>query len=297
MKSQKILGLFLVFIFSATSILAEDLSCPPEEPSKVEALISGIHARLKAGTFSKEFCHELMACKGYGAVTNAECVADEFYDKHSGTAKHGNCNMDLQERRILSEYMGSLYSCMNRALYSDQATAYPTLNQSLNSALSRFPVYEGFVFRGSNLPQPVLDKHQVGTTVTYPAFTSSSTKRDVADNFGLHQFLIFSQTGRTIMGRKGGGGEHEVLFTAGTRFRVLAAKGKYFFLREVTGQETEAQAKAEDLRILNLAREAKKNFKSSYSETPDSWSCPLDDKKIPSRLVQKTIPDLSEFVD
>lgn len=297
MKSQKTIGIFFLLVFLALPLWAEDLSCPPEEPGKVEALISGINERLKAGTISNEFCNERTACYNGGSVQqshNCQSDADIHFSKYN---KFGNCNMDLQEREVLSAYMGSLYSCMNRALYSDNGAAYPTLNESLNSALKRFPSYEGFVFRGSNLPPAVLENHQVGKTITYPAYTSSSTKRGVAERFGVQQFLIYSQSGRPIMGRQGGGGEHEVLFTAGTRFRVLASTGKYFILREVTGEETAAQAKAEDSRILKLARKAKKNFNPSDSPSPDTWSCPLDDKKIPERLIQKAIPDVSQFIE
>lgn len=297
MKSQKILGLLFLFIFSVSPARADDLSCPPEEPGKIEALVAGINKRLKAGTISRKYCKEMQVCM-YGSSSKiSDCIKYGSSRTFSSSTAFGNCNLDLQEGYVLTNYMGSLYGCMNRALYSDKPTVYPTLNSSLNSALDRFPAYEGFVFRGSNLPPQVLEKHQVGKTITYPAYTSSSTNPEVARNFGTHQFLIYSKSGRPIMGINGGGSEYEVLFKAGTRFRVLAVKGAHHILREVTGQETESQEKAEDARILQLAQEAKKNFKSDYSLTPDKWGCPLDDKKIPARLMQKTIPDVRRFVE
>lgn len=297
MKSQITLSLFSLFVFSVQPLWAEDLSCPPEEPSKIGDLVTGINARLKAGTISKEFCNEKKACYSGSPVQTSDCLSENYNETFSGYQKYGNCNMDLQERQVLSEYMGTLYGCMNRALYSGKGSVYPTLNSSLNSALKRFPAYEGFVFRGSSLPKAVLEQHQVGKTITYPAYTSTSTDSEVAGRFGTHQFLIYSKSGRPIMGKHGGGYEREVLFAAGTRFRVLASTGTNFFLREVEGVETEAQAKAEDLRILNLAKKAKKNFISSDSESPDTWRCPLDDKKIPARLVQKTIPNVGKFIE
>lgn len=298
MKAQKILGLFLLLIFSATPVYAEDLSCPQEEPSKIEALVKGIHQRLKAGNLSAEFCKERVACMTSTKTSNqytsflSECSASATV---SDIPVSGNCNLDLQERRVLADYMGELYRCINSALYTSNKAAFPTLNRSLNSALKRFPAYEGFVFRGSSLPKAVLDQHQVGQTITYPAYTSTSTDKDIAGDFGTHQFLFYSKSGRPIMGLEAG--ENEVLFSAGTRFRVLAVKGNKFFLREVTGKETESKAKAEDARILKLAQAAKVKFDPTSKATPDDWTCPLDDKKIPARLVQKTIPDVSEFIE
>lgn len=294
MRSHKILGLFFVLFLSTGSVWAEDLSCPQEEPSKVEGFMKEIHQRLQAGTLSQVFCKEMIGCLTsttdyYPSACLAETILEDL-------PKSGNCNLDLQERLVLTNYMGGLYSCMNRALYnSKQDLAFPTLNNSLNSALKRFPAYEGFVFRGSSLPKAVLDQHQVGKTITYPAYTSSSTDQGISNDFGAQQFLIYSHTGRPIMGLHAG--ENEVLFIAGTRFRVLAVKGNRYFLREVTGTETESAAKAEDVRILKLAQAAKEKFDPASKAIPDDWTCPLDDKKIPARLVQKTIPDVREFIE
>lgn len=293
---MKATGILFLLFFSAQPLWAEDLSCPAEKPGKVEALIAGIHKRLKAGTISKAFCKEMNACMTGGQdIDETDCSKEVLLNMFLNDEQEGNCNLSLQERYVLDEYMGSLYGCMNRALYSKKGASYPTLNTSLNASLSRFPKYEGFVFRGSSLPKEVLDQHQLGKTVTYPAYTSTSTSPGTASVFGSHQFLIYSKNGRPIMGLNSG--ENEVLFTAGTRFRVLAVKDNKYFMREVSGKETEAQAKAEDARILQLAQEAKKKFNPDSEETPDTWSCPLDDKKIPKRLVQKTIPDVREFVE
>lgn len=296
---MKALGIFFLLVFSSLPVLAEDLSCPPEESSNFESLSKAIYDRLMAGTLSSEYCNEYSLCMtGNSNSSSASvCASNAYSDIFTGSLKLGNCNMDLQERKVLTDYMGNLYGCMNSALYSNKGISYPNLNSSLNSALKRFPAYEGFVFRGSTFPSAVLARHQVGTTITYPAYTSSSTNPSTAKNFGPHQFLIYSKSGRPVMGRSGGGSEREVLFTAGTKFRVLRVKKPFYFLREVAGTETKAQQKAEDDRILKLAREAKEKFDSSSPGTPDTWSCPLDDKKIPLRLVQKTIPDVSEFIN
>lgn len=295
---MKFFAISFLVLFSVLPLWAEDLSCPQEEPSKAEALLEGITNRLKAGTLSKDYCKEYAACMiGTEDAIDADCSTKIALDMYSGDSESGNCNLSLQERHALEEYMGSLYGCLNRSLYSKKGASFPTLKGSLNSSLRRFPAYEGFVFRGSDLPKAVLDAHQVGQTVTYPAYTSTSTNLDIANNFGTHKFLIHSKSGRPIMGIQGGEGEYEVLFTAGTRFRVLAVKNEKYIMREVSGKETESQAKAEDARILKLALEAKNKFDPASRGTPDTWSCPLNDKLIPKRLVQKTIPDLREFVE
>jgi hypothetical protein len=309
---MKAMLVLLLLIFNISLALGEDLSCEPVPESEVEKLVKSLTDRFRSEKINSQFCRQIIKCyrsenEGAEEYEDAEDYCDEEGSEEELQyvldASQGTCNLTRQERFALGNYMGDLYQCLNRALYTGHGQQFSAVTNSLNSALRKFPKYEGFVLRGSNLPANILNRHRVGETVTYPAYTSTSTNRYIADAFGDEGqlFLIYSRTGRPVMGLAQD--ENEVLFKAGTRFRVLKAEKNKFIMREVTGQESSTQAKAEDKRVLALAQEASKAQAQTNSQTesseeqdnPDVWSCPLNNQKIPALLRQKTVPRLSDF--
>ena len=80
----------------------------------------------------------------------------------------------------------------------------------------------------------MLAEHQVGNVVTYEAFTSASTGSGFS---GPHRFRIKSKHGKSVEPYSAYRSEREVLFAAGTRFRVLAREDKgshiEFFMEEL----------------------------------------------------------------
>ena len=89
---------------------------------------------------------------------------------------------------------------------------------TVNAALDKLPDHVGTVRRGTRLPDDVLAEHQVGKTVTYEAFTSTSTAHGFRRQ---HRFVIYSRHGKLIERYSGHEVEREVLFRAGSRFKVL----------------------------------------------------------------------------
>lgn len=74
-------------------------------------------------------------------------------------------------------------------------------------------------YRHTDLPDDVLEKHQIGSVVEYEAFTSSSYSKEVFS--GNHRLVITGKTGKRIedlsyFNRS----EREVLFTSPTKFFV-----------------------------------------------------------------------------
>jgi len=94
---------------------------------------------------------------------------------------------------------------------------------TVNAALDRLPDHVGTVRRGTVLPDDVLAAHQVGEIVTYKAFTSTSTGHGFSKP---HRFTISSKRGKLIERYSGHEVENEVLFRAGTRFKVLEREDK-----------------------------------------------------------------------
>ncbi len=101
------------------------------------------------------------------------------------------------------------------------------------------------MFRRTTLPQTVLNQYRLGAVVTHAGFTCASATRFACwhrDPFlswrGDHQFSICSRTGKRISHYSAVSNGQEVLFEAGTKFRVtsyLPSNGNRvnFELREV----------------------------------------------------------------
>ncbi|MEO5970701.1 MAG: ADP-ribosyltransferase [Bdellovibrionia bacterium] len=128
-----------------------------------------------------------------------------------------------EERAALSSYTSygffSLNSNLRKNINSEEVKVFKNL---LLSAMSKLPVYEGVVFRGCHLPEKLLREHEVGSTITYPAFTSTSFKYNLQVFRGCsHQFLIKAKTGAMVCKYSRNQGESEVLFRPNTKFKIL----------------------------------------------------------------------------
>ncbi|MBK6442161.1 MAG: hypothetical protein IPF90_08405 [Actinomycetales bacterium] len=134
-------------------------------------------------------------------------------------------------------YTGSGYEYLNAQLrgvppsygpgpYSTSELA--KMADDLSSGLSKMPAYEGTSYRGTNLPQSVLDEMTRTGVFRDPAFTSSSLNPAVAENFRLmhngNALLEFNgRTGRDLSAVSTvGPSEAEILFDKGTAFEVVS---------------------------------------------------------------------------
>ncbi|MGL5924641.1 HVA1 family protein [Chroococcidiopsis sp.] len=161
-----------------------------------------------------------------------------------------------EEVMALQEYTGLSYGAVNAALRGNDATVlakpltaaqktkYLEDAKFASAALDALPNYEGTVYRGAALPKSIVSQYQVGKTITEKAFTSTSGKPDVADNFAVSgdgaiavKYTIASKKGKSIKSLSAVPGEEEILFNANTQFKVLANKTKigitHIYLEEV----------------------------------------------------------------
>ena len=138
-------------------------------------------------------------------------------------------NLSDAELVAIRSYTEQAFRFLNKALREggSEASKYRNFVEVLNSALSKLPNYTGEVGRGTSLPADALAEHQVGATLIYKAFTSTSTETGHDE---IHRFIIRSKTGKRIAPFSVFSGEDEVLFRSGTRFRVVSRK-------EHTGKE------------------------------------------------------------
>lgn len=126
----------------------------------------------------------------------------------------------------LADYTGPGYADLNRALREGTMDASQKARiDAINEALAKLPDHNGVVYRGTTLPQSVIDDYKVGEVVTEKAFTSTSSSASTAFP-GNVEFSIVSKTGKDVapystveaMGIK----ENEILFRSGTNFEVLS---------------------------------------------------------------------------
>ena len=122
------------------------------------------------------------------------------------------------------------YTATNSALRTQNPAELARLAQTIqgaSSALNQIPAFEGTVYRGvDNMPADVLAQYVPGKTITERAFTSTSKKESIAQDFAKDSKTIMvirsRDKGHDMANASRSGAEAEVLFTPGTRFRVLA---------------------------------------------------------------------------
>lgn len=125
----------------------------------------------------------------------------------------------------VDRYQGGLFSRINEYLRTGPGEGTDDCEKVLPlmiPALRQKPVYDAVVWRGTHLPDSVLNDIQVGGVFYDAAFLSTSRNRKVGLNFAANVlFKIRSKTGRIL---RDFGDEKEILFAPGTEFRIRSVK-------------------------------------------------------------------------
>lgn len=96
--------------------------------------------------------------------------------------------------------------------------------EAARSGMSQLPTHDGVTYRGTDMPQHVLDQWQVGNNVKDEAFWSTSTSERVAHGFrgGGNSFItVQGRSGVDVQALSHYGREAEILMPPGTVFEVL----------------------------------------------------------------------------
>ncbi|WP_157103830.1 ADP-ribosyltransferase [Nocardia harenae] len=136
-----------------------------------------------------------------------------------------NPSLTQKDLDALRDYTGAGYQDLNRGLREGTVDAAQQARiDATNEALSKLPDHSGVVYRGTTLPQDVIDNYKEGTIVTEKAFTSTSSSASTAFP-GNVEYTIVSKTGKDVKPFSAvetpGYTENEVLFRSGTNFEVL----------------------------------------------------------------------------
>jgi hypothetical protein len=90
------------------------------------------------------------------------------------------------------------------------------------SGLRRLPSFTGAVFSSASLPPPAMDGYVPGVTLAEPAFVYASSVHRVLLG-GDVEYVIWSQTGKRAAALAPDFGGDEIVFAAGTAYKVLTA--------------------------------------------------------------------------
>jgi ADP-ribosyltransferase exoenzyme len=152
--------------------------------------------------------------------------------------------LSLEEKAIVYKYTDDdmTFIGLNKELRKNKGQNPSEFAQYLDSALSKLKNYVGLVYRSTDLPEHIFDEYKSAlinkTIITEYAFISTSQSEIVAKEGYPSDFLfeIFSKNGKAIekiskFGLNSFDNEYEVLFTKGSRFKVLdITKFQYYTL-------------------------------------------------------------------
>jgi len=264
------------------------------------ASIPAINNKLATSTMTRDFCFAFNECtttseqsmnttaEEMSSCTTLQASTSAFRENLK-QSNIGSCGLTDEELLMVFGYTAGHFDCMNRYLWSQTGNdaAKNLLVQVLNRALAKLPSYQGFVRRGAVLSPEAWSKHSPGAIVTYQGFTSASTAQGFQSQDRL---LIFSKTGKPIMGLSNVNYEREVLFRSQTKFKILnryIQNGvNYFIMKEVVDGEVSSEASERE--ILKKAEELK--LKGNPQWNGEAWYCPLDNKAVPKSIVQEVAP-------
>jgi hypothetical protein len=126
------------------------------------------------------------------------------------------------EGLALFNYGTEAYKSINPALWS--ATPSPhalAYRDFMNQALDKLPPFAGTVKRGVRLTTKDLDGMTVGKEIVFRAFTSCTADMNLDEFESDDRLIIHSRNGRDISQLTSHPNEREVLFKAGSRYKVL----------------------------------------------------------------------------
>lgn len=132
-----------------------------------------------------------------------------------------HCNLSHAEMIAVLDYTLNRSSDLNAKLRKGTTSKDEVMVEAIERGLSKLADYKGTVYRGTNLPEAIAAKYQVGAEVSDPAFLSTSiTKRFP----GPYQISILSKHGKFIAPFSMAYDETEVIFKPSTKFIVTSRK-------------------------------------------------------------------------
>jgi ADP-ribosyltransferase exoenzyme len=138
--------------------------------------------------------------------------------------------LTVEEKAVIYWYSNGGYEGLNHILRESKGKSIPPFGILLDLALSKLPSYNFVVYRGLIFTSFRIEKYREAleneTLITENAFTSTSTRRETALQFGQIILRIFPKNGKSIENISKFVTEREVLLTKGSQFMVLEIKNE-----------------------------------------------------------------------
>lgn len=260
--------IFLLLLFTQVSFAWASCLVELGDDDPIQKLSEDV-SKVVEPTFSEKFKKGMEACS-YN------------YSSSEFSATANRCGLDLEEFTLLKSYTGSLYGCLNQAArdpasYGDKIENIQYLIEKLNKGLLKLPPYHGFVSRGVEFPEDIRKLHKVDNQITYKSFTSTSTEF----GFGAKdRLLIYSRSGRPIMGFSVFKGENEILFPAYSKFEIIHTFSEdntnFYVMMEIYSSDNPDQIKKKKKEVMDLYKanyKGHEKIKISDNKVSDTWNC------------------------
>jgi len=178
-----------------------------------------VHRQLKA----------VAAIAGHENVASMIGYVEQAHAKAKGA---GYEDMSGPEAMAVQLYSESHYASLNEQLRQGAMNEKNyEFKLALSSALQKMPIHAGTVKRGASLSAQAFGLYKPGMIIEERGFMSTSTNKPFIGNY---QFHVESKTGRNIKKLSSHSSENEVLFPAGTHFKVTKIEGTTIHMEEMT---------------------------------------------------------------
>ena len=145
-------------------------------------------------------------------------------------------SLSVYEKAIIYKYTDDGFDAINEVLRESKGAKISELGVYLSDILERIPSFEGYGFRGVDLPQSLIQQYieacEKETIILEFTFVSGSKSATVARQFGNVFFEIYSENWKNIEAISKYSIEKEVILKPNSTFEVLAYKfenGIYHF--------------------------------------------------------------------
>ena len=149
-------------------------------------------------------------------------------------------NLSEGEMKAIGLYTGNAYEDINHALREGRLTRnQKAYNDLLNKALDALPDRPGITRRFVTTYPEIVAYYKPGRVIAEKAFMSTSlmdsgVEEQIKSAGGRNvTFIVHGKTAKDITAISFAGGEDEIIFKSGTKFKVLKNNGKYIELEEI----------------------------------------------------------------
>lgn len=252
-QSEQLDDQFLISAFKASSSFKRTSDEIEEDKVNVEQLISkeGGKPELLLWRDNLEILQKLAMDKNYNASCTRKYLENlaKYFLLRASEIKPP-FGLSLLETSSVILYTGVDYSVLNSALRSNHNISNDILiyRNYLNYVIDKLPSFNGWVKRGIKPFSGWEEVYVLGSIVNEKAFTSTTANLELDKFKDTIRMNIFSKNGKDISHLTMNPDEKEVLFKAGTKFKVINIRNNYSNLHPGSTEMDSIQIDMEEIK-------------------------------------------------